>query len=336
MAFTLKIKSSTVQGKVPDAGALETAELGLNLVDRKLYSKDANGTVFEIGAAGDTPSGPTPPSDGNQLGDLFFDTFNNILLYWNGVDWVPVGTEAIALGDLNDVELSDGSLADGQILVYNGSEWVNADLDIPSGTVISETPPDNPASGQLWWNSSDDSGRLFVYYEDGDSSQWVEASPQGAGGDFSQAEADALYLSKTKPDTAAGEITFADGLHATSGEIRSTSIEERPFRSTATGTKVGHFGFWADADNATVTDAAFGFYASNSLNSISGNPTEIIGFDSKLTEGPNIYNFYAGGSAENYFEGLSTFNNGIQITGGNGIQISGETHIGIALTTTLL
>ena len=370
MAFTLKIKSSSVAGKVPDASALAVAELGLNLVDQKLYSKDANGTVFEIGQAGDIPNGPTPPSNGNQLGDLFFDSFNNILLYWNGTEWVPVGSEAIALNDLTDVDTS--GVTDGMVLAYNGASWVpydpetfnpqagraltydnntdpstlNADIatettvgvvsvgdglevsllgelsvtpvDIPPGTIVSETPPNNPATGQLWWDSTGDGGPLYIW----DGSEWAVTAPDSS---FDKTEADALYLSKTNDDTAAGEITFAAGLEATAGEIRSTSTEERPFRSTATGTKVEHFGFWADADNATVTDAAFGFYASNTLTSISGNPTEIVGFDSNLTEGPNVYNFYAGGSAENYFEGLSTFNNGIQITGGNGIQISGET-----------
>ena len=259
MAFTLRIKSSSVAGKVPDASALATAELGLNLVDQKLYSKDANGTVFEIGEAGDTPNGPTPPADGNQLGDLFFDTFNNVLLYWNGVEWVPVGNEAIALNDLTDVDTS--GVTDGMVLAYNGSSWVpydpetfnpqagraltydnntdpstlNADLateatvgvvsvgdglevsplgelsvtpiDIPPGTVVSETAPVDPEKGQMWWADStveDGGGRLYVWTGD----EWVDASQPGGGSDFGQAEADALYLSKANDDSAAGAITF--------------------------------------------------------------------------------------------------------------------------------
>lgn len=35
--------------------------------------------------------------------------------------------------------------------------------------------PGSPNPGQLWFNS--DLGRLFIYYSDGDSSQWIEASP---------------------------------------------------------------------------------------------------------------------------------------------------------------
>jgi hypothetical protein len=37
------------------------------------------------------------------------------------------------------------------------------------------TPPSSPVDGDLWWD--DENGRLFIYYDDGTSVQWVEASP---------------------------------------------------------------------------------------------------------------------------------------------------------------
>ena len=45
--------------------------------------------------------------------------------------------------------------------------------NVPSGTA----PPTSPApeSGNLWFNSEE--GRLYIYYVDADSSQWVDASP---------------------------------------------------------------------------------------------------------------------------------------------------------------
>ena len=44
---------------------------------------------------------------------------------------------------------------------------------MPAGT----NPPTNPTpeSGNLWYNSDD--GRLYIYYVDADTSQWVDASP---------------------------------------------------------------------------------------------------------------------------------------------------------------
>ena len=89
----IKVKNSNVAGRLPAAGDLVPAELALNLQDRKLYSKDTAGTVFEIGVAGDVPSGSNPPPSGNNVGDLFFDTDTNKLLYWNGTSWEVVTSE---------------------------------------------------------------------------------------------------------------------------------------------------------------------------------------------------------------------------------------------------
>lgn len=41
--------------------------------------------------------------------------------------------------------------------------------------VVQSLAPGSPSPGQLWWNA--DLGRMFVYYNDGDSSQWVETNP---------------------------------------------------------------------------------------------------------------------------------------------------------------
>ena len=58
----IKVKNSNVAGRIPVAGDLVPAELALNLQDKKLYSKDTAGEIFEIGVAGDVPSGNNPPA----------------------------------------------------------------------------------------------------------------------------------------------------------------------------------------------------------------------------------------------------------------------------------
>ena len=78
----------------------------------------------------------------------------------------------------------------GRLYVYYNdgatSQWVDA---APAGTgggggsaslVQSPAPPTNPTANTLWWDEV--SGRLYVYYDDGTSSQWVDASPAGTGG----------------------------------------------------------------------------------------------------------------------------------------------------------
>jgi len=42
------------------------------------------------------------------------------------------------------------------------------------GVEVSETAPESPSEGDLWWDSTD--GNLYIYYNDSDSGQWTTAS----------------------------------------------------------------------------------------------------------------------------------------------------------------
>ena len=76
-------------------------------------------------------------------GLIVLDTDLEELLYWDGAEWMPLGG--------------------------GGSE-----------VFVGDTPPDEPEQGNLWWDTED--GRLYIYYNDGNTQQWVEASPAGGGG----------------------------------------------------------------------------------------------------------------------------------------------------------
>ena len=39
---------------------------------------------------------------------------------------------------------------------------------------ISDAAPSSPSAGQLWWNST--TNKLYIYYTDANSSQWIQAS----------------------------------------------------------------------------------------------------------------------------------------------------------------
>ena len=93
MATTIKIKSSSVSGKTPST--LATAELAINLADKKLFTADGDGNVFELGGAVTSVNG--------QEGDV-----------------------TLALNDLTDVEV--GGAANDQVLAYSNGNWgpVNA------------------------------------------------------------------------------------------------------------------------------------------------------------------------------------------------------------------
>lgn len=50
----------------------------------------------------------------------------------------------------------------------------------PGPMAIGDLPPPNPAIGQQWFRSSN--GQLYVWYNDGNSSQWVQAAAPGQKG----------------------------------------------------------------------------------------------------------------------------------------------------------
>jgi hypothetical protein len=62
--------------------------------------------------------------------------------------------------------------AAGTTWQWDGTTW-NA-VPQPSALVMSDIPPANPAIGQLWWRAS--TGQLYIWYNDGNSSQWVQAA----------------------------------------------------------------------------------------------------------------------------------------------------------------
>lgn len=50
-----------------------------------------------------------------------------------------------------------------------------------AGTIeVGNTAPVTPSSGDLWWNTN--YGRLLLYYNDGDTSQWVDTNPGASVG----------------------------------------------------------------------------------------------------------------------------------------------------------
>ena len=113
---------------------------------------------------------------------------------------------SISITALSDVNTAGASVND--VLKWNGSAWT-AQADATGGgggganVTISDTAPGGPSTGDLWWES--DKGRLKIYYQDTDSSQWVDASPPLAPA-----------LSSNAPATASsagseGDIRFDSG-----------------------------------------------------------------------------------------------------------------------------
>ena len=109
----------------------------------------------------------------------------------------------------------------GWFFVYyqdaNSSQWVEivgktgaTGATGPAGGVtasVSDAAPSNPASGQLWWNSS--VNKLYIYYTDANSSQWVQATTPGATGPTGPAATTTTYAAVANLPSSGNVGSFA-------------------------------------------------------------------------------------------------------------------------------
>ena len=128
------------------------------------------------------------------------------VLSWNGsdYDWVAQsgggggGGASVTTSDAAPSSPSDGDLwyntnAGGLFVYYqdaNSAQWVEvvgktgatgaAGADGGVTVSVSDAAPSSPSAGQLWWNST--ANKLYIYYQDANSSQWVQATTPGATG----------------------------------------------------------------------------------------------------------------------------------------------------------
>jgi len=107
--------------------------------------------------------------------------------------WVPVGGGLIpgAISIFDEGTLVSSASSISQLNFVGAAVTAQVSVQSPSGfpgiaatitvnpVTILDTPPINPIPGELWWES--DTGDLYVYYEDADSSQWVTTNTGGRG-----------------------------------------------------------------------------------------------------------------------------------------------------------
>ena len=167
------------------------------------------------------------PSDGQVL---IWDAGNSL--------WLPGNVSGgVAYSNSNvDTHLNVSGASSGQILSWNGSDyaWV-ADQTGGSGgasVTVSDTAPGSGTAGDLWWNSA--SGRLKIYYQDVDTTQWVDASPPlapdtgsvkdyGAVGDGTTDDTTAIQAAF---NSSAKAIYFPTGSYVLSSTVTST-VDDR-------------------------------------------------------------------------------------------------------------
>ena len=100
---------------------------------------------------------PNSPSVNDQY------TANGVTFKWNGTIWQRISASSGAQGT-------------------TGSTGPTGAQGAAAGLTISTSAPGSPSAGDMWWDS--DAGLFLTYYNDGNSSQWVELNqgPKGAQG----------------------------------------------------------------------------------------------------------------------------------------------------------
>ena len=153
MTYTVQHKRSGDINRRPLPNELEEGQVALN------FNNDSPGMFFKTSSGLLVKAGPATISDTEPVasdlvnyqtfavGELWIDSTNGVVSYWDGTEWVQTGA---------------------------------ARVPTPS------TPPADPEAGDLWYNSDSGvgGGRLYVWYVDGNTAQWVDASPTIIDGDY--------------------------------------------------------------------------------------------------------------------------------------------------------
>lgn len=138
--------------------------------------------------------------------------------------------------------------------VWDGSAWQVAGGG--GGSIeISATAPVSPSAGDLWWDSDD--GKMFIYYDDGTSSQWVDAAgpsvavqdtaPTGYEGQLWLDSTDgSMYVYYTDP--GGGASSWIGAVSRSGGILQVVSIDTTTTTTTTSTSYVDFAGL-----SATIT-----------------------------------------------------------------------------------
>jgi microcystin-dependent protein len=128
-------------------------------------------------------AGHRPPA-GHQPGELYVNWPDSQFGVVNGLnnnqDLIAVRFFSnLTSYNVGDHVVNSGNIYKASVTVppgtFNPLQWIMISPQIS----MSAAPPPNPIQGQLWWGSND--GQLYVYYNDGNSSQWVVANNFNGG-----------------------------------------------------------------------------------------------------------------------------------------------------------
>jgi hypothetical protein len=192
---------------------------------------------------------------------------------------------------------ADGSV--GQVLRTDGSgilSWVDKNVS------VGQAPPGSPQLGDLWWNTLD--ANLFIYYVDGSSAQWVEATTGANGGNYGGSGSGITLLNGISfPDQ-----TFEVGLSGSDFAISSAGsshtfnlptadASKRGLVSTGTQTFGGLKRFNAGLEVKTGNTIKLFNSADTAFTAFNSVATSSVTYSLPATDGTDLQVIYTDGSA---------------------------------------
>ena len=193
---TIALRSSGTTTSTPSLGVLANGELAINFADGIIYYKTSSNSLGSIRTT--LPAGLTTEVQYNDAGSFGSNsnfTYNKTTKTLTVSGNIVVGSTDIgptlaaaynqANTDVTSVSVTGGTYGNATIVpvitvAANGRITAVSNVTITtsgSGATISvsDSPPGSPTANSLWWQSN--TGVLKIYYNDGDSSQWVDAVP---------------------------------------------------------------------------------------------------------------------------------------------------------------
>ena len=208
MATKILLKKSVTSGASPLTSDLDQGELAINLVDRKIYTKNSANAITEITGAYVDAVAPANPVEG----DLWYDSANNLLKAYNGSTFETSGYTTV--GSLEDVTLT--TITSGDHLTWNGTAFVNSNFEADVEGLLTATNT-GTGHGELTYANG-----VYTYDKVTSAEVRADISVTDAGGDGSLAYDNGTgVITYTGPSAAEvrAHHTAGTGVTITSGEI---------------------------------------------------------------------------------------------------------------------